>query len=251
MKTVKAISVLLVLLVFACKKDNQTLPDARLNDNNPSGIHGNLPTSVGMAPHGLNTASNNLNPIPLSLTDSIYDVDIPDVTIKSIFSYISLPGGCSGGLPQDTQVVASFDLDGDLVNDIKFTCTNAFNFQSASVPCVNYQNTILAGPISSLDAVQVLPAPAYTWCDSLTFNKFIGAGKRFYPYPAPVYLSTQSFHYSFAMNQDRYIGIMLKRNNVTMYGWLLVRLGVDNSITFKAYALNLRNGQSITAGQMQ
>jgi hypothetical protein len=253
MKSFIAIPVLL-LLITACKKDNkQTAPDAWLNGDNPSGIHGSLPTSVGLAPYGLNPNSNNLSPVPLSLTDSIYDVDIPDVTIKSIFSYFTIPGQCTVGLPQDTVVEASFDLDGDLVNDITFRCTNFNSGQSASVPCANYKNTILAGPsnISSVDSVMVSPNLSYAACDPLSANMFIGPGKLFYSHMAPAYLNVQSTQYSIGLNQDKYLGIVLRRNNVTMYGWLLVRLGIDNSITFKAYALNLRNRQAIAAGQTQ
>lgn len=189
------------------------------------------------------------------LPDSIYFVDIADTTIKSIFSYFTYPGPCAVGLPGDTQVVASFDLDGDLVNDISFKCENFNTGQSASVPCANYHNSIWLKMINPLNVDSILVINSiYPCCDTLALNDNISSGMNFGAnIPSSglgaIRAEGPAFDYNFMMNKDTYIGIKLTRSAVVMYGWLLVSIGGDNSITFKAYALNRRNNNDIAAGQ--
>jgi hypothetical protein len=193
---------------------------------------------------------------PPPVTDSINYNDIADIYLHSIYSY-QQSGSCQYPLPADTSVIHRMDLTGDGLNDISVACYTSYagNFPSSGTTCSQVYNLNVAIGFDSSNVDGVVALQSNGQCDSLSFGEVIGSGQLFRPGGASVRVlahapSGGGIAYSFVSGKDTYVGILIKRNGITMYGWLLVNVNVaDNGVTIKSWALNRSNNQDITAGQ--
>lgn len=234
---------LLILLIAECKKEEHNwveLKDSKHNSTAQDTTSIDTTVTVG------GTDTTIIPPPPLVvLTDSIYCLDIDDTTLQSVFSYTPA-WNCNRPSPSDSSAYYELDVTGDGVSDIKFQCSTSYSFTSASNPCANYSFVISCG-INSVGGTVTL---SNSMVEPLVYGDIIDAADLYRPGGSALKVIQPSFGFCWPTNTDRYIGLQIVRNGVTMYGWLLVNVGNGyNSVTIKSFAINKRNGFDVFAGQ--
>jgi hypothetical protein len=86
--------------------------------------------------------------------DSIYYLNIPDTTLTSGSIFVPHGSGC-GLIPSPSDAFSDylFDVNGDLINDLRIHVENAYTFVSASAPCYNYSFYCYVYPLQATDSI--------------------------------------------------------------------------------------------------
>jgi hypothetical protein len=233
----------IALLLASCKKDTPEAPAAPAPVNTVTDTTGTTDTT--------NNGNNNTPP-PV---DTIVYTDIADVYLHSVNAYTQTQWSpCHDPIPSDSSTHYDLDLTGDGQTDVIITCSHHYagSWQSSGNPCASYyyQVGVSFDTTAADDAVLATSAGG---CDSLNYGEPIGPGLLYRPGGAAINLSAPypggGYGFSFPRGNDYYVGFRIKRNGITMYGWLLVNTDTYNGVYVKSWALNKTNNLDISAGQ--
>lgn len=161
----------------------------------------------------------------------------PSIYATTFGEYWSHPSGCGTViLPQDSSANASFDADGDGIDDFTIQLSNWYNWVSASGPCANYNYSSSVVGLSEDAQLAVepnyygiaLPLDSGAWVFQETHwwsqSAFLGMDAAMVPFYAN-------------FSGQGYLGFRLLKEDQYVYGWIFLEKTAQ-TIEVSACAVN-------------